>query len=301
MTSLYNNLESIQNIAKELNINIPAIKKLNTINTPNNIDLISLNSEKPRHEVNNRNTKTSAARSDDDVDIKTENSKHNIEKLSDVDVDLIGMEKKAKSSLRDVKNINIGDLSKIMEQNPETNSLNYITEAINEHKFAADKRTMCDFEETYSSDVDIIPIKKEKTDTTGYGLNSQSTSKSSHFISTSYGLQAEQLPSLRRACDYKYGYEDIITGTFDEKLDECLAKGVRINVKDKDSHDLSVAMLAEYKDILNREKYKQLMMFREKLPTYQKCKELLNIIKANQVVVISGETGCGKSTQVSMK
>ncbi|CAB3253403.1 unnamed protein product [Arctia plantaginis] len=69
--------------------------------------------------------------------------------------------------------------------------------------------------------------------------------------------------SLRGAGDFKYGYEDIITGTFDEKLDECLAKG-----------------------------------FRETLPTYKKSTELLEVINSNQVIVISGETGCGKSTQV---
>jgi len=38
--------------------------------------------------------------------------------------------------------------------------------------------------------------------------------------------------------------------------------------------------------------------FRQKLPSWQKQDEILQIIRENQVVVISGETGCGKTTQV---
>ncbi|MGH0166730.1 UNVERIFIED_CONTAM: hypothetical protein FKN15_051419 [Acipenser sinensis] len=39
--------------------------------------------------------------------------------------------------------------------------------------------------------------------------------------------------------------------------------------------------------------------FREKLPSYNMRKELVELIKSNQVVVVSGETGCGKTTQVT--
>lgn len=104
--------------------------------------------------------------------------------------------------------------------------------------------------------------------------------------------------SLRSSVNYKYGYEDIITGTFDEKLDECLARGININIKNEVNNDLSFAMIEEYNNMLSKDGYKLHMKFRDKLPTYQKYEELLNMINNNQVLVISGETGCGKSTQV---
>ena len=42
-----------------------------------------------------------------------------------------------------------------------------------------------------------------------------------------------------------------------------------------------------------------MVKFRKTLPCYQKREEILNCVKNNQVVVISGETGCGKTTQVN--
>lgn len=38
---------------------------------------------------------------------------------------------------------------------------------------------------------------------------------------------------------------------------------------------------------------------RTTLPAFNMRKQILDMIEANQVVLISGETGCGKTTQVS--
>ena len=45
-------------------------------------------------------------------------------------------------------------------------------------------------------------------------------------------------------------------------------------------------------------KYRKMMEFRRKLPSWQKRQEILDVVERNQVVVLSGETGCGKTTQV---
>lgn len=46
-------------------------------------------------------------------------------------------------------------------------------------------------------------------------------------------------------------------------------------------------------------KYLEMLKFREKLPSYSMREELVELIEANRVVVVSGETGCGKTTQVT--
>ncbi|XP_040830767.1 ATP-dependent DNA/RNA helicase DHX36 isoform X2 [Ochotona curzoniae] len=46
-------------------------------------------------------------------------------------------------------------------------------------------------------------------------------------------------------------------------------------------------------------RYIEMQRFREKLPSYRMQKELINLIDSHQVTVISGETGCGKTTQVT--
>lgn len=95
---------------------------------------------------------------------------------------------------------------------------------------------------------------------------------------------------------YKYSYQDIITGSFEEKLEESLKNHTFI--KNDEDAGLNDAFYFEYEEMTNRFQYKEMLTFREKLPAYKMKEELLNIIKNNQVVVISGETGCGKSTQV---
>ncbi|XP_063365463.1 ATP-dependent DNA/RNA helicase DHX36-like [Cydia amplana] len=103
---------------------------------------------------------------------------------------------------------------------------------------------------------------------------------------------------LRGGEHYKYGYEDIITGTFEEKLDESLDKSASICTKTKGNDCLSIALHEEFQDMITRPQFKEIMVFRERLPTFKRSAELLDVINNNQVVVISGETGCGKSTQV---
>ncbi|KAM6161312.1 ATP-dependent DNA/RNA helicase DHX36 isoform 2-T2 [Erethizon dorsatum] len=46
-------------------------------------------------------------------------------------------------------------------------------------------------------------------------------------------------------------------------------------------------------------RYIEMQRFREKLPSYGMQKELVDLIDKHQVTVISGETGCGKTTQVT--
>ncbi|TRZ01981.1 hypothetical protein DNTS_024156 [Danionella cerebrum] len=50
---------------------------------------------------------------------------------------------------------------------------------------------------------------------------------------------------------------------------------------------------------INSSRYLEMLRFRENLPSYKMREELVRLISAHQVLVISGETGCGKTTQVT--
>ncbi|XP_039293575.1 putative ATP-dependent RNA helicase DHX57 [Nilaparvata lugens] len=60
----------------------------------------------------------------------------------------------------------------------------------------------------------------------------------------------------------------------------------------------NVVLSSKYRAHMKTEKSKKWIESRSKLPAWAKRSELLNTIKNNRVVMICGETGCGKSTQV---
>lgn len=55
---------------------------------------------------------------------------------------------------------------------------------------------------------------------------------------------------------------------------------------------------AKFKSVVTRKNYLEMLQYRKKLPAWGLMNDILNTIQQSQVVVISGETGCGKSTQV---
>ena len=63
--------------------------------------------------------------------------------------------------------------------------------------------------------------------------------------------------------------------------------------------DLDTRLKTRFVEIGNlSDHYKKMEEFRKKLPAYKLKRELTDLIRENQSVVISGETGCGKTTQV---
>lgn len=87
-----------------------------------------------------------------------------------------------------------------------------------------------------------------------------------------------------------------------EELSSHYKKGASRSVRQNVDLD---KMIRENKEIAKRfqdkagnEIYNKMMAGRRKLSAWQKKNEILNTIEKSQVVVISGETGCGKSTQV---
>ena len=55
---------------------------------------------------------------------------------------------------------------------------------------------------------------------------------------------------------------------------------------------------SECQELFSKREENSMQVFRKSLPCYQMRAEILARISQNQVLVISGETGCGKTTQV---
>ncbi|XP_032666503.1 ATP-dependent DNA/RNA helicase DHX36 [Odontomachus brunneus] len=94
---------------------------------------------------------------------------------------------------------------------------------------------------------------------------------------------------------FKKKFLEIINGNI-----QCnLATAMNIPSKLQKNSILDKALQTEFENKQNQSDYKNMLKFRSKLPAYQKKSEILQLIKDNQVVVISGETGCGKTTQIA--
>lgn len=61
---------------------------------------------------------------------------------------------------------------------------------------------------------------------------------------------------------------------------------------------MDAQLTQEYKDKMKNQKYQKMLQARKKLPAYNMKDKIVDLVQTHQVVVISGETGCGKTTQV---
>ena len=66
--------------------------------------------------------------------------------------------------------------------------------------------------------------------------------------------------------------------------------------------DVSLDLERDLKDrLMNDSGLQQSIKGREKLPVHNKKAEIMNAVTENRVIIIRGNTGCGKTTQVSDK
>lgn len=91
---------------------------------------------------------------------------------------------------------------------------------------------------------------------------------------------------------FKRAFLQTITEGIEEKLDKIDLKIIQNSVVDE-------MLYKQQQSKLENQKYMQMMRKRQKLPSYSMQDEILKIINENQICVISGETGCGKTTQVA--
>ncbi|XP_015601854.1 ATP-dependent RNA helicase DHX36 isoform X2 [Cephus cinctus] len=94
---------------------------------------------------------------------------------------------------------------------------------------------------------------------------------------------------------FKRKFLEIVSGNIQQNL----AKSMLLESKLERNNSLNQEYLEEFKIKQRSAEYKTMLKFREKLPSFQKRQEILDLVRDNQVIVISGETGCGKTTQIA--
>ncbi|XP_025987065.2 ATP-dependent DNA/RNA helicase DHX36 [Solenopsis invicta] len=94
---------------------------------------------------------------------------------------------------------------------------------------------------------------------------------------------------------FKRKFLTIINGDMQQNL----ARAMTAKSKLQRNSDIDRILQKEYREKQSEDAYQSMLKFRSKLPAYKKKSEILQLIEDNQVVVISGETGCGKTTQVA--
>ncbi|XP_017752422.1 PREDICTED: ATP-dependent RNA helicase DHX36-like [Eufriesea mexicana] len=93
---------------------------------------------------------------------------------------------------------------------------------------------------------------------------------------------------------FKRRFMKMLSGNIQENISSALM----IETKLKRDTNLDAKLLEEYKIKQSLPEYKKMVQFRSKLPSHEKRSEILKLVRENQVVLISGETGCGKTTQI---
>ncbi|KAJ4485738.1 P-loop containing nucleoside triphosphate hydrolase protein [Lentinula aciculospora] len=71
--------------------------------------------------------------------------------------------------------------------------------------------------------------------------------------------------------------------------------GTKIKKRDMRSNE---QIKADFEQICHSEKYRQIFHERRRLPSFTMESQFLDLLVSNQVVVVVGETGCGKTTQL---
>ncbi|VDQ02992.1 unnamed protein product [Trichobilharzia regenti] len=91
-----------------------------------------------------------------------------------------------------------------------------------------------------------------------------------------------------------------IQDSFDIPIDQCSDPDQMMLIGGSLAKNISIdnELIQSMKDCRNSQMYMKMLESRRRLPAYQIKEDVVSTVQNNQVVIISGETGCGKTTQV---
>ncbi len=108
------------------------------------------------------------------------------------------------------------------------------------------------------------------------------------------GKPIKQEPPMQEPMDHSIKEEPMEETVEEERA----ANGASVTEKDSFVPRADDRLRRSFEETKRGRQYQTMLEFRRKLPAYKMREELVELIRSNQVVVISGETGCGKTTQV---
>ncbi|XP_015113650.1 ATP-dependent DNA/RNA helicase DHX36 [Diachasma alloeum] len=153
-----------------------------------------------------------------------------------------------------------------------------------------DKARKNDAKEHYFS---LAPMVEETVETlltrlkTPYAQESDSPDEATDYFNDKYNHIKDS--------QFKRKFLDIVSGSIQQNLSRALLMTSKLIKNDK----IDKQLIDEQSDRESLDDYQRMLDFRSKLPSYKMREEILDLIHGNQVLVISGETGCGKTTQVA--
>ncbi|KAL4238484.1 ATP-dependent RNA helicase [Mactra antiquata] len=98
--------------------------------------------------------------------------------------------------------------------------------------------------------------------------------------------------------DAKYRDEKESSADVEDKVNKSSSKDKVKKLSPAEILKINKRLIEDFRRKKTNSKYKSMQECREKLPAWSKQNEILNVIEHNQVIVVSGMTGCGKTTQV---
>ncbi|XP_013110085.2 ATP-dependent DNA/RNA helicase DHX36 [Stomoxys calcitrans] len=100
-----------------------------------------------------------------------------------------------------------------------------------------------------------------------------------------------------RVCnEFQEYFHRLLNVSFEEFLNESKRNYGSVDVDQGDAHSLRLKAELERKG--DSEEYKKKLKMRQKLPAMQQKDDILKAIQDNQIVLVVGSTGCGKTTQI---
>lgn len=111
--------------------------------------------------------------------------------------------------------------------------------------------------------------------------------------SSAHAITSDGSYSNVRESRFKRDFLNRINGSLQEKFEAEACK--------RQASSWTQEHVNNYSDLpqLYNSQYMRMLKQREHLPSYKMREKIMQLINNNQVVVISGETGCGKTTQVA--
>ena len=111
-------------------------------------------------------------------------------------------------------------------------------------------------------------------------------------------LSTSSTYSVSKSSNYSHIKDSKFKRDFLKTIRANLQENITPAVKLQKKPDLDECLYNDYMNKQESSRYQAMLLIRKKLPSYDMRDRVLDLIERNHICVISGETGCGKTTQI---